>query len=127
MNPDVPFKVKNKLFCLLFIEIQYYRFSLLLKKYFKINVSFKANCKCYSLCVQPFHITLQQRKLELLPSSSFHVFILQSHIHVNESASFHDIPASHLPGFIHILKSFRSSLFAQGAIKWFYFRRNYSS
>lgn len=131
MNPNVPFKVKNKLFCVLLIEIQNCRFSLLLKKYLKVNVSFKANCKCYSLSVQPFHITLQQRNLEsyclvhlltfsFLKATNLLTKVLLSMIF--QQVIYQD--------FIHIVKRFRSSSFAQGAIKWFYFIRilsNYSS
>ena len=110
MNLNVPFKVKNKLFCVLLIEIQYCRLSLLLKKYFKINVSFKANCKCYSLSVQPFHITLQQRNLEsyclvhLLTFSFFEATYLITKVLLSmifQHVIYQD--------FIHIVKSFPSS------------------
>lgn len=124
MNLDVPFKVKNKLFYVLLIEIQYCRFSLLLKKYFQINVSFKANCKCYSLSVQPFHITLQQRNLEsyclvhLLTFSFLKATYLLTKVLLSmifQQVIYED--------FIHIVKSFRSSWFSQGAIEWFHFIR----
>lgn len=124
MNLDVPFKVKNKLFCVLLIEIQYCRFSLLLKKYFRINVSFKANCKCYSLSVQPFHITLQQRNLEsycpvhLLTFSFLKATYLLTKVLLSmifQQVIYQD--------FIHIVKSFRSSWFSQGAIEWFHLIR----
>ena len=66
MNPDVPFKVKNKLFCVLLIEIQYCRFSLLLKKYFKINVALRSTVNVIAFLYSPFTLHYNKETLGVI-------------------------------------------------------------